>query len=561
MPGRPLLERLSPHVIRWIRALLLYGALTVILTWPMAQRLHIMDAGDSAFFAWEIGWQIHALKTDLRQLPHGNIFHPLRYTLAFDEPVLGTTLLILPLALFTDDAVWLFNVARLLTFVFSGFAAYLLARELGVGEMAALVAGTGFGFSLIKSDQIAHLSTLGTQWLPFVLLFTVRYARTGRKRDAFLAGLFYVLETLACGYHGLIGAAVLPLAALPLVWGRFHLVLRAVPAIAATGLALLPLYLLHRAGLDPLHYVRGTDETLVYSASLETFFAVQPWNWLYGEITAPLRTAANELFVGVVRPVLIAWTGVLLWRARRKPSAVAVSLLVMSVAAALFALGPEVRFRGQTLFPGPFAGLRELIPAFQMIRVPSRAGVFIALAVSMLFGKALARWEARPWRIAIVGVLFLSETLMIPIPMPSWAKVVDSRQPPPPVYQWLAEQPGDFAVVELPILDIRGVFEKPAYHESIYLVHSTHHWKRLLNGYAGIEPPHYVDLRDKARRFPSADSIARFRELGARYVVLHWDAYGPFKSARISREIGRYEKDLKLVANFGSDSVFEVLKN
>src|SRR5688572_8232789 len=142
--------------MRSLRALGLYAALTLLLTWPMATRLHVMDAGDSAFFAWEMGWQIHALKTDPTQLPHGNIFHPLRYTLAMDEPVLGTTILVLPLALFTDDAVWLFNLARLLTFVLSGFTAYRLARELGCGELPSLVAGTGFGFSLIKSDQIAH---------------------------------------------------------------------------------------------------------------------------------------------------------------------------------------------------------------------------------------------------------------------------------------------------------------------------------------------------------------------------------------------------------------------
>jgi len=411
---------------------------------------------------------------------------------------------------------------------------------------------------LIKSDQIAHLSTLGTQWMPLVVLFTFRYSRTGRLRDAMLAGLFYVLETLACGYHGLIGAAVLPLAALPLVWGRWSLIPRAVPAVIAVAVGLLPLYALHRAGLDPLHYVRGPEETTLYSASLETFLATQPWNWVYGELTSPFRTAANELFVGLVRPVVIAIAAVAAWRARRRPSDIVVSFVVMGVAAALIALGPEVRWRGTTLFPGPFAWLRELIPAFQMIRVPSRAGAFIALAVSMLFARALMRWEGRRWLLAAVGVAFVAESLMIPIPMPEWAKVVDTAKPPPPVYQWLAEQPGDFAIVELPILDIRGVFERPAYHESIYMVHSTRHWKRLLNGYAGIEPPHYVELRERAKRFPSPESIELFRKLGARYVILHWGAYGPFKSARISRELNRFHDELALVGTFGSDTVFEV---
>src|SRR5512142_1555525 len=82
-----------------LRALLVYCVLTVALTWPFAANLHVMDAGDSAFFAWEIGWTVHALATDPAALPHANIFHPLRYTLGMDEPVLGTTLLVLPLGL------------------------------------------------------------------------------------------------------------------------------------------------------------------------------------------------------------------------------------------------------------------------------------------------------------------------------------------------------------------------------------------------------------------------------------------------------------------------------
>src|SRR5512141_409757 len=116
--------------MRTLRALGLYAVLTVLLTWPFAANLHVMDAGDSAFFAWEIGWEGHALKTDPAQLPHANIFWPLRYTLGLDEPVLGTTLLGAPLALFTDDAVLLYNVVRLLTFLASALSAYWLALEL-----------------------------------------------------------------------------------------------------------------------------------------------------------------------------------------------------------------------------------------------------------------------------------------------------------------------------------------------------------------------------------------------------------------------------------------------
>ena len=52
-----------------LRALGLYVLLTIALTWPLAARLRIMDPGDSAYFAWAMGWEVHALKTRPATLP------------------------------------------------------------------------------------------------------------------------------------------------------------------------------------------------------------------------------------------------------------------------------------------------------------------------------------------------------------------------------------------------------------------------------------------------------------------------------------------------------------
>jgi len=542
-----------------LRAAALYTLLTAALTWPLVARLHIMDAGDSAFFAWAIGWELHALTTDPALLPHGPIFHPLRHTLGFDEPILGTTLLVAPLGLFTDDAVFLFNVARLLTFLLSALTAYLLARELGCGEGPALFAGAAFAFNPIRTDQIAHLSTLGSQWLPLVLLFMHRYFAVGRPVDAALSALFFALATYACGYHGLIGLAVLPPAALILMWGRWRRLPVAGMAAVLAAVLLLPLYLLHKRALDPLGYERGTGETVVYSAALESFLATTSWNRVYGEVTAEFRsTNANNLFPGLVLPALALGGAWWLWRQGRRPGRDALALAAMAVAAALVALGPELRAMGHVMGPGPFALARELVPAFRMIRVPSRAGIFIALALALLAAKALTLWRPRPPRLIAIGALALAETLIVPIPMPAWAQVVDSRKPPPEVYRWLAAQPGHPVVVELPIFDIYGIFRRPAYHESIYLVQQTRHWKPLANGYAGIEPAPYVDLRVRARRFPSPDALAAFRERGVKYVILHRGGFGPNQWQRIERDLIGYGSALREVARFAGDTVYEL---
>ena len=194
-----------------------------------------------------------------------------------------------------------------------------------------------------------------------------------------------------------------------------------------------------------------------------------------------------------------------------------------------------------------------------MIRVTSRAGTFLALPLAILAALALTRLRLRPPVVAGLFVLALAETLIVPIPMPEWARIVDSRRDPPEVYRWLAAQPGRDPVVELPMLDVYGLERRPAYHESVYMVYSTHHWKPLVNGYAGIEPASYQRIRALAHRFPTEEFLAAIRATGVRYVVLHRGGYGPNQWARIEEALPRFVGGaLREVAFFAGDTVFEL---
>jgi hypothetical protein len=94
-------------------------------------------------------------------------------------------------------------------------------------------------------------------------------------------------------------------------------------------------------------------------------------------------------------------------------------------------------------------------------------------------------------------------------------------------------------------------------------VRSTRHWKPLLNGYAGIEPPAYVELREQALRFPSRESLDAFRSRGARYVILHRGGFGPNKWERIERDLPIWvdgpSPRLRRVAEIDGDLVFELI--
>lgn len=539
-------------------AWLLYAVLTVVLTWPMALRLRIMDPGDSAFFAWVMAWEIHALRSDPARLAHANVYHPERYVLGLDEPILGTTLLGLPLAVFSDDAVLIFNVVRLLTFVFSAWSTYWLARALGCRAPAALLAGALFAFAPIRTDQLAHLSTLGTQWLPLVLLGLVRLARTERLRDGVWAGCAAALAFSACGYHGLLGVLVWPPVALCLLWGRWRAWRAALLAALVAGVLVAPLYLLHRAAFAPHAFTRSQTETTHYSAGLHSFLATSSLNRLYGDVTGRFRDDANALFPGLVPVGLVLAAAALAWRERRWPSREVGALACLMVAGACVALGPEVRWGETTLLPGPVAVVRAVLPMFTQVRAYSRAGIYVALGLALLAALAWQRLGLGRVAAGALALLALAETLIVPVPLARWARVIDSSQPAPPVYRWLAQRPEPVAIVELPLLTGTSLFERPAYHESIYMVRSTLHWQRLVNGHVGMEPAGYAHLRSLLRGFPSRASLDALRAIGVRYALVHARGFGPNQWRRFNERWPSFAAELPLVARFDDDWVLEL---
>lgn len=532
-----------------------YGVLTLLMTWPLATRLDLIEAGDSSYFAWVIAWTNHALLSDPLSLPHANTLHPLRYTLFLDEPIVGTSIMALPLRIFTADPILTLNLVRLLTFFLSALGVRALGLSVGLSPLAAFAAGALFSFSSNRVSSPAHLSVLGTQYLPLYFLCLHRWTRSGSARSAALAGLFFGLSAWACGYQALLAAAILPIPIF-LLMERWS-VLKTAPVGLAVALAfLLPLRAFHRDALAPLGYERTESETAFFSAPVEGLFATAASNRVWGGATENLRSVVEaNLFQGVTVLLLAAWALVSL-RRNSSQRRVVIAYGSLALCAWLVALGPEVRLFGTTLFAGPFAWLRD-IEAFRMIRVPARASVFLTLGLSMLAAFGLDRIRANAWRVALV-CLALLEATVAPQSVVAAERCIASSDPAPPVYAWLKDQ-ADGAVIELPILANDGLFQRPKFDDSVYLLRSTLHWKPLVNGYAGTEPPLYRDTREVMKDFPSEASMDRLRTQNVRYVVLHLRGFGPNRRKVIEDRLPEFASRLKPSARFEDDLAFEVM--
>ena len=157
-------------------------------------------------------------------------------------------------------------------------------------------------------------------------------------------------------------------------------------------------------------------------------------------------------------------------------------------------------------------------------------------------------------------MLALAEGVAAPSRYPSGRRSstrVGSRLP---VYRWLRSQPAGTPVVHLPMLDVYGLERRAAFHESVYMVYSTHHWLPLVNGYAGIEPAEYRRYRELGRSFPSEEFLSAMRGIGVRYVVLHRAVTVPTSGRASRRRCPRPSSGrIREVAPFSGDTVFEIL--
>ena len=173
------------------------------------------DGQDALLNVWIMAWDTHALLTDPLHLFDANIFVPFARTLAFSEINLSQALLAMPFTLASGNPVLGYNVALLLTFVLSGWGAYLLALRLTGSRLGGIAAGVIFAFNAYKLSNLAQIQLLSLHWLPFALIFLDRILRPapaagGAARrtwiDVAAAAAFLALQALASFYYAMFAA-------------------------------------------------------------------------------------------------------------------------------------------------------------------------------------------------------------------------------------------------------------------------------------------------------------------------------------------------------------------
>lgn len=319
-----------------LAALVAYIALTVAMTWPVSAGLARDipgDLGDSLLVMGIMGWVSEGIlaiadgSMPFADLWNINVFDPTPLGLTFSEHFIPQALQGLPFYVATGNIVLAYNVVLLATFVLSGLGTFLFVRELTGSARAAFVAGLFFAFFPYRWNNLPHLHTLSSQWMPFALYGFRRYFDT-RSRLALAGGaLAFLVQGLSSGYFLFFFAPVL---ASYVVWeiavrglARDWRTWRDVGVSGALTVGgALPFLLPYAQAQAQFGHARALDDLAPYSADLLTYLSAPPQMRLWGPVLTRFAQAEGGIFLGAV-PAVAAAIAIALWlyRVRRDRAA------------------------------------------------------------------------------------------------------------------------------------------------------------------------------------------------------------------------------------------------
>ncbi len=511
-------------------SVLIYIALSVLMTWPLAWNLntHVPSPDSDVFNVyWGNWWVRHALENGLNPYFSGHLIYPVGFnlvTFAF-SPFLA--LLWIPLSWFLSSLA-AYNLLLLLTIVLSCVAMDQLVRYLTGNGWAALVAGITFAFGpALAAERANHLNLSALFWIPWGMLFLTRLLRGGRVRDAILLSVTIVLAFLTRLQVGvlLLMFAGVYFVGLALVerkrWNSFGL-RRLVLAGLTTMVVLSPLLLvtwgsLQQTGAESV--VRGGADLL--QTDLLAYVLPPQQHPLFGSWTAGTYEQQFEVntqywaYVGIL-PLLLV-----LYAAISRPRQ-ALPWLLAGLFFFVLALGPVLRFNGKvySAIKLPY-GLADEVFAALGWNWPNRFNLALMAAVGVLVGLACAQLFARfgkAWLLGIAAVVILGEYLVLPTP---------TILPPPhsEFYDQMAADGQDYAIVDLPLTRHDGEVQR--YFQTLHHKPIVGGWDHrvpagafefiaanpLLAPWIGVEQPG-VPL-------PLDSALDGLSKANVRYIVVH----------------------------------------
>ena len=491
-----------------LAAALLFAALSVAMTWPLAREIRtaIAHPGDPYINTWILDWDYHATFHHPLRLFHGNVFHPAKYTLAYSENLYGLAVLLFPFRALGMAPLTAHNFAMLLGYAFCGFAAYALGWMLSGSWWGGVAAGIFYAFVPFRFSHASHVQHVWGGWLPMLLAALVFFVRQPSWRRAALFGGAFLINGLTNIHLLFFGTFSVGVAALVLIRDR-RAALRLIVATLVAAALLAPFLYPYWKVSKIYGMVRPENETRDYSAELRDWLVASLHNRTYRRMIDVTVNPERWLFPGFLSIALAIGGAFVAARRDRRTLSIALLWIAIGIAGSL---GLHFFFH-RLLF--------DYVPGWRSIRVPARwaSVAYVGLAMLIAFAVPRRRWPVG----AVIAILFVVELHAVPI---RWYQALAET---PAVYRWLAAAPVRGATLEMP-LEVSG-------SEYLAMYRATAHHRPIVNGTCGFTVPHYAEISTMASQSPIdpklVDALLR---LGTQYLIVHADTLGPRKDDTIA---------------------------
>lgn len=514
------------------RAALLFAALAVVHTWPLASApgsLSLNHNSDAQLNAWTLSWVARTLPTNPLNLFNGNIFAPEPATLAYTDPTIVPALAGAPVWWLGGSPVLVFNVVLLVGLTATALAGWWVTWKWTGSGAAALVAGALVAFNPHVLTRLPHTVAAHLWGPPLVLYFSDRLIEHPSRRDALLLALV-VAATAATSIYwlALAGLIVGVVVTIGLLAGRWRGALAAGAAAAAGAVAATPVLLpyLRFAGAGA---TRPLEIVAQFTATPDGYLTSM--SRLHAGWTAPFfRDDLNVFFAGFVAIGLAVIGLTVMARAvgsRRR----AVTLITIAGAGVVLSFGPDTAI---------YVWLYEHVPPLHGIRAPARFGYLYLMVVALAAGHGLAwvmdRARARRAIVAASAIALVTlEAVAAPIRTTPFEGV-------PPIYGLLADSEAPVRLVEVPF------WPPDVMHENgEYVLNATAHWQPLMNGYSGFTPMSYRERSSTFWYFPREGTVEVMRAEGASHVMVHLERFDERERRQVAEHL-LTRRDLWLVA-------------
>ena len=514
--------RFSPTLVRRsgnVAALALFVVLAIIHTWPLASAPAMLsrnDASDTLLHEWTLAWVAHQVVRQPLHLFDANIFYPERLTLAYSDHLFVQSMMVAPLLWVGGSPVLAYNVALIAGFALTGWAMCLLVRRWTGSWLAGVLSGSLAAFNAFTLTRLPQVQDQHMEFFPFALLSLDQLLNQLRLKWALRLALWFVLESLTCGYVLVFAflSLLVATASRPTEWlgRRFKTIGLAFLVASGTASALLlPFMIPYLIVSRSQGLTRPLWEVALYSAQFSDYLATG--GTLHYNLWSHNFFKADALFPGVVALSLAA---VAVAAGAAAKDARARMTLAFGIAAFAFSFGANVSWY-KLLYYG--------FPLMKGIRGAARYGQFFLISVAILAGFGLVVIQRRVRR----GALALSLALIAVANLEALrAPVHYSRfEPIAPVYAEL-RRTSNAVVACFPFYGGGSIFENTR-----YMLASTRFWKPLLNGYSGFAPVSFYDHLVELSGFPDRRAIDFLRTSGVTHVVVEGNMMAPARLAEI----------------------------